>query len=169
MTSDIRNGSQVKAVQDLVVQLKSKQKRIEELEEEVKALKAQKKELEEVAIPDTMSEIGVQSLTLMTSEIVTVKPFYYARLPQEPEPFLNWLRDHGFGGLVKEKLEAYPNSDLVQYLVNLLDGLKVDYECNSTVHWKTLEAWFKECTEAGIVLPTSLFPNYVGRIAKVKG
>lgn len=158
----------VKEIEVLVEQLKSKQKRIEELEYEVKSIKQQKKELEEVTIPETMSELGVQSVTLLSHEVVTIKPFYYARLPENPEPFFKWLRDNEFGGLIKEKVEAYPG-EKAELLLDFLNQFEINYESNSTVHWKTLEAWFKECRESGLVLSTDLFPHYEGRKAQVKG
>src|SRR6266436_2595648 len=101
-------NNSVQIIEKLVKELKDRVAKIEELENEIKLLKEKKKELEENIIPDTMSELGAHSITLKSHEIVTVKPFYYARLPQEPENFFKWLRANGFGGLIKEKIEAYP-------------------------------------------------------------
>jgi|ERR1035437_6838093 hypothetical protein len=159
-----------KAIGKLVDGLKERKKRIEELEEEIKGLKGEVKEFEEVLIPDAMTElIGGTQITLLSGEIVKVDPFYYARLPKEPEPFFKWLRANNFGGLIKEKIEVMPDSDLIELITDFLIQFNVAFEQMSTVHWKTLEAWFKECIEAGVKnLPTDLFTSYVGRKAKVK-
>ena len=158
----------VEWVGKLVNELKEKNKKISDLEEEVKQLKEAKKQLEEGTIPDAMLEIGVNSLTLMTREVVTVKPFYYARVPKEPEQFFTWLRANGFGGMIKDEIKVYPDSDIIEELVNMMKSLGIEHEVNSNVHWKTLESWFKECIEAGAKFDDSLFPHYVGRKVTVK-
>lgn len=168
MTLAPRNGEAVKYIQSLVNMLKEADLEIESLKNKLKHVQGQKKDLEENIIPDAMTEIGVQQIQLLTNEIVTVKPFYFARLPSEPEPFFHWLRDNGFGGLIKEKLEVIPDSEYMELIKEFLDELKTQYEQMSTIHWKTLEAWFRESIEAGIGLPTDLFINYVGRKAKIK-
>lgn len=159
----------VKFIGKLIQELKGKQKKMAELEEETKLLKAQIKELQELTIPDVMSELGMQQVTLMTNEIVIIKPFYYARLPEDPSKFFTWLRDNEFGGLIKEKVEVVPDASLSQLLIDFLDKFNITYEQMSTIHWKTLEAWFKECCEAGVKLPLDLFLNHTGRKAIVKG
>jgi hypothetical protein len=157
----------VKVIEDLVIQLKSKVSRIDELEKELKDIKKQKKNLEETVLPDTMSELGVTSVTLRSSEVITVKPFFYARLPEQTDGFFSWLRESGFGGLIKEKVEIYPG-DNAELLLSFLKEFAIGYESKSTVHWKTLEAWYRECVEAGLKLPIDLFPHYEGRIAKIR-
>lgn len=166
MTQNPTNGI-AKHIQELVTELKNKALRIEELENEVKLLKAGKKDLEEITIPDAMLEHGVQQLTLMTGDIVTVKPFYYARLFKETIPFLTWMRQNGFGGLIKEEVKIIPTVEEMQAVLDLLAEIHVYYEQNSNIHWKTLEAWYRECCEAGVNLPLDLFQNYTGNKAKI--
>lgn len=161
---------QVKYIQKLVADLKEAQRKIEELEDDIKVLKANKKEIEEVIIPEVMVELGVSSVQLLTKEVVTVKPYYFARLPEDTVPFFDWLRKNNFGGLIKEKAELYPDTDMMELVLEFLKEFKMNHEILSTIHWKTLEAWFKECVEGGLlkILPLDLFKNYVGRKATVK-
>lgn len=171
MTENLRNGSIAKHIQELVNDLKEKSMRIEQLEHEVSLLKASKKELEEVTIPSVMMEQGVQELRLMSGDEIEVKPFYYARLPKDnPESFFSWLRQNGFGALIKEQVSIQPTPEQMLVVLEFLKELQIHYESGSTIHWKTLEAWFKECVEGGILdkLPTNLFPNYVGNKAKIR-
>lgn len=161
--------STIKYIGKLVEEVKTSKATVLAKEEEIKELKARIKELEENVIPDVMTEAGAQQITLMSSEVVIVKPFYYARLPEDPTSFFEWLRKNEFGGLIKEKLELYPDGEKSQLLIDFMSEFGISYEQLSSIHWKTLEAWYKECCEAGVAgLPLDLFTNHRGRKATVK-
>lgn len=159
-----------KQVQALVDELQKTKRTIEEKEDEINLLKRQVKTLEQIQIPDLMFENGVSSLTLFSGTNVLVKPYYNAKVPKEnPEPFFQWLREHGHGALVKAHFQEYISSvDDIEFLKRALKELEVSFTVKENVHPKTLTAWFKEQTEKGEQLPLQLFDNFMGNTTVVK-
>src|SRR5215472_10107893 len=94
MTEAEKNGALY--IQKLVDDLKAAKLRIKALENEISETKAKQTELEQISIPDYMTEhYKANSVTLLSGDIVTVKPFYYARLPEDPTKFFDWLAHNG--------------------------------------------------------------------------
>ena len=169
MTSEQRNGA-AQYIQRLVDDLKSAQLRIKELENEIEQQKAKKTELEQVTIPDYMTEVNIRAIKLFSGSEVTVKPFYYARVPKNPDEFFDWLRSNNHGGLIKNKFEVIPTTDEAAEYIEYFLSHEIGncYERSKSIHWKTLEAWFKEQCELHNPLPLDKFDNFIGRKATVK-
>jgi hypothetical protein len=175
MNDSAANGKQsAQHIQKLVNELKEAQAKIKDLEAQLSATKAARTELETITIPDYMFELKISQISLMSGDAVSVKPFYYARLPETPserDTFFDWLNANGHRGLVKDKFEVLPpDAAKAEYLKYFLDHeIGSCYERSRGIQWKTLEAWFKEQCENHSQLDLTLFKNYVGRKATVKG
>jgi len=169
MTNEERNGF-VKEIEKQVGLLRSINIRIKELEDEISQSKAVKREYEEQVIPDIMLENGVTSVRLASGDSVEVKPFYYARIPKDnPDAFFAWLDANGHGALVKSHLEIYTtDGEIVELMKEFCEEFRIPLEVGRGIHWKTLEAWFREQTQKGANLPTNLFENYVGKKATIR-
>lgn len=157
-------------LQGYVEELRDAKRKIKTLEEEISNLKVKAKEVEEVKIPDVMLEHGLNAVTLFSGARVEVKPYYFARVPKDnPAPFYVWLEEHGHGSLVKSHFEIWTTDhNIVDIFKSTAEEVNQPFDLGRGVHWKTLEAWFKEQCERGVSLPTQLFENYVGRKAVVK-
>lgn len=135
---------QLKSVASLSLQLVEAQDMVEAAEERLKAQKEKLRVIEQVALPDLMTELGVEGLTLSDGTSISIKPMYGASITKDHEgEAFDWLKEHGFGDLIKERM-----------VVN--------------VHPMTLRAWYKERVEAGEEVPDTLFSGFVGRKAVVK-
>lgn len=171
MTQTDHNGASAQ-IQKLVDEVRSADTEIEALETKLSELKAQKRTLQEITIPDVMTEHGMSAITLFSGIRVELKPFYYARLPKETsrlEQFFAWLRDNGFGALVKSKFEIFTtDAEETKALVDFFAECNIPYDLNESIHWKTLEAWYKEQYEHAVSLPELLFDHYTGRKANIK-
>lgn len=174
----LRNGNRLDHLTKLVSRLEEVKAEIKNKEEEVKRLTTERERLEKLDIPDYMLELGLDSALLTSGLSVIVQPFYYARLPSlddiKPESVsrrenaLKWLRDHNHGGIIKENIVVIPSLANAQLVLDFLKEIQASYEEKSSVHWKTLESWFKEVVSSGQSVPMDLFSGYVGRLAKVK-
>ena len=172
------NTDNIRQLTDMVEDLQRTKQEIDNLENKVTRLKAYKKKLEEETIPDSMLEMGMDSVKLTNGLSVEVSPFYYARLPpvtdnrpksvKDRETAMQWLRDNGHGGIISESIVVIPSIDNAQLIIDILKEIHAAYEEKSGVQWKRLESWFKEVVSDGQDVPFEMFSGFVGRRAKVK-
>src|SRR5581483_3977771 len=124
--------------------LQQEQRSVDALEAELKAHKQRLQELETQTLPDLMTELGLEGVTLKDGSSVTVKPFVAAHISKEHEDAaFAWLESHGYGDIIKERTIV-------------------------SIHPSTLKAWAKERVEAGDEIPDDLFGIFIGRKAVVK-
>lgn len=158
----------------LTKEVKARDREIEDKEQQIADLKAEVKKLREEIIPEVMDEAGQSRVTLLNGTEIEVKPFYFARAPQNEEgysplPFYDWCDEHGHGGLVKTHLEIFTSDyETVKLVREFSQMFQIQVEEGRGIHWKTLESWFREQYEAHKPLPLTLFKNYVGRTTKIK-
>lgn len=158
-------------IQPLVDERDADKEKIKELTETISQLEAKVRDLEQNQIPDTLLEYGFpDGVFLPNGKTVQVKPFYFARVHKETtEEFYAWLRANGHGGLVKAHFQQWMTDPYsIVLLKKILSEFAISYELKDGVHWKQLEAWFKEQTLKGEDLPLTLFDNYIGRKAFIK-
>ena len=123
-------------------------------------------------IPNALAEMNLKSLKLSDGSEVSVKDFYYARITEKNKSLAyKWLRDHGYGDLIKNEIavpfgrgEDARANELLKTLVN------TGYEPNqkTVVHPQTLKAFVKEQLESGKELPLDLLGAYAGQKTVIK-
>ncbi len=113
----------------------------------------------------------MDSFTLKNGAKVQVKPFYAGKISDEnKEEAFKWLRQHGFGSLIKREISAKfgkGQDKLATMALEALEKLGCDPGDKTSVHPQTLKAFIKEQVEAGKNLPTDLLGVFVGKVTKV--
>jgi len=147
------------------------QKQITMVEEQLAKLKDAESLLSEQTIPNLMQQAGIAMLKLADGSSVEVKPFYAARIPQaKVEEAFQWLRDNGFGDLIKNNVTLTFGRSEDNVAKSLVDELKKKgHNVNQTekVEPMTLKAFVKEQIQAGRNVPSDLFGVYVANKTKI--
>ena len=119
-----------------------------------------------------MQEAGVNAIKLADGTQVEVKPFYGARIPESrTDEAFSWLRDKGFGDLIKNTVTTTFNrgqDNQVAELVKVCEQYGFKYLQKQKVEPMTLKAFAKEQVEKGKELPFDLFGIYIANKAKLK-
>lgn len=151
-----------------------------ELEEEVarleQSLKDKKRELsflQEVRLPEAMDNINMQHFALADGTAIEVKQVTKASIPsRHREAAIQWLRDNGYGALVKRKLaltfgkgQDEVADEVVRYLQ---EQMQLNADDKPEVHHQTLTAFVKEQQAKGVQLPEDLLGVYNARKAEIK-
>ena len=97
----------VKDVAKLCEQLAKTEQAIDQSDQLKKELTEMKEKLSFELIPQAMQELGLQTLELKTGEKIQIKPLLRVTPKVEDRPVVyQWLRDNGFGDLVKNTISA---------------------------------------------------------------
>jgi len=106
LSNEINMGD-VKDVAKLCEQYAQTEKAIDQADQLKKELTAMKEKLSYELIPQAMQELGLQTLELKTGEKIQIKPLLRVTPKVEDRPVVyQWLRDNGFGDLVKNIISA---------------------------------------------------------------
>lgn len=113
-------------------------------------------------LPDLMRELGVESLKLEDGVTISIKEDVSASITEERRgPAHAWLRDHGFGGLIKTNVTATFSRGMEEEAARLASQIALDMhvpvDCVERVHPATLKSFIRERMEAGDKLPMELF------------
>ena len=138
----------------------------------------EKKNVERIAqidLPELMLEAEMQEFTMTNGNTVKVKEHVHAAITEaNNEEALKWLRDNGFGGLIKAvvKVSFSANEEGIEQATELTEKLVEthgnDVEMKQTVHAARLKAFVKEQLEAGAEIPRQLFGVHTFSEAEVK-
>lgn len=129
--------SDLEQVAQMATDLQLIRNRMALLAAQLKELGAEERQLSQHDLPERMREIGLTEFTLEQGGKVSVKHRVKASLTAaKKEEGLGWLRDNGFGDLIKAR--------------TIEEG----------VHANTLTAFCKEQLSMGKPLPTTLFGVY---------
>ena len=135
---------------------------IADVEETLADLKLQQKHLSEDIIPPMMQELGVKELKMSEGQKVSIKPFYAGK-PIGSAGF-EWLRENGFGDIVKAKLDIPYDFVNEPEQVELFRKLAADAGLmaftNTSVHHMTMGAFLKEQDDKHVKLPEDLIQQY---------
>lgn len=148
------------------------QRECDELEQQLKN-KRQKlnKHLFEV-IPNALAERNLTSLKLVDGSEVDIQSYYTAKIPKESEQqAYKWLRDNGFGDLIKNEVVVQFGRDEDGRANNFVKSLVSDgYEPTQKthVHPQTLRGFIREQMESGKNLPLDILGGYAGQRATIK-
>ena len=152
--------------------LLAKQKEIQDVEIALKELKRHERMLNQDTIPQLMSNLGFEKITLSTGQQVTVKDSVQCAIPAiiRPEAY-KWMDEHGHGDLIKIALTAKFARGEKEQADAAFDAL-IDVGANpnqtESVHAGTLKAWAREELGQGHSLPQEYFKVHVVKITTVK-
>ena len=123
-------------------------------------------------LPEALEEMGLQKFTLTDGSEISVKPIYAASIPvdRRPEAF-EWLRDHGFGDLVKNNVTVTfgrGEDEDARDFVDFCDAQGFVPSQTEKVEPSTLKAWLRERVEAGDPIPLDLFGAFISQRATIK-
>jgi len=136
---------------------------IENQENQLKESKENARKLREEVIPSSMQELGLAELKLDTGQKITVKQDVYASIPKDNKlSALQWLEDHGHGGLIKtDVVTSYGKGEEEEgrarkLLFKLLaEGEKT--KLSRGINAQTLKAFLREQIAKGEDVPLDLF------------
>lgn len=147
------------------------QNEIKTIEEKLNKVKEQEKFLSEHAIPSLMQSSGISIIKLEDGTEVKVSPYYYAKISEDKkEAAFAWLRENGFGDLIKNNISLDFGMNEDSEANNVVAQLKAKgYNVfqSTTVHSSTLKAFVKEQITEGKGLPEDLFGIYTASKTKL--
>ena len=145
---------------------------ISDLEDAIKDAKLRFRKVSESDIPEAMGTLGVDSIKLLNGRQIQIVKKYSATISMANKvKALQWLRENGFGGLIKRKVGAEfgkGDDEQAAHLLSELGGRNLYVYDDANVHHSTLRAFVKEQMEMGSNLPEELFGVYVVNRATIK-
>jgi hypothetical protein len=147
-----------------------------DLESQVKAKETERRKIAEQDLPDAMKEIGLKSFELSDGTEINVKEEVFAGIPeQNREACFSWLRENGFGDLIKNEIKitlGMGEDDRARFLKDFLlhnnqEG-PFDFDEKTTVLAQTLKAFVREQDKKGRPIPENLFSVHRLSVAKLK-
>lgn len=167
-------SSNLKVVlQQLADELIEAEEQVRIKEEELAQAKGVLKDIAEKRIPEATEGMD-GTLDLGDGRKLVIKEEIRASIAGDKKyPAIRWLDDHGYGNIVKRKLELLFEREEEQLAKAVMEtirgaGFNVPIKEDHSVHWQTLVAWVKEQLSEGVELPTEVFGIYRQRTAKVK-
>ena len=148
------------------------QKEVANMEEQIKKLKETERNLSAQSIPNLMQQAGISEIKLDDGTAISIKTYYAASISKanEDEAF-NWLRDNGYGDLIK-------NNVLLQFgkaqdkdannLVNELKSKGHNVSQKMKVEPMTLKAFVRNEIEQGKSVPMDLLGVFIGNKTTIK-
>ena len=160
------------AINTLVLRAEELARELEELEETRKHKDDERRRLVERDIPDAMREVGLSLVRLTDGSEVSLKDDVYASIPEAKlRTALSWLRQQGFGDIIKNEVRVAFGSgeDLeAQQVADFLLQNGRDFARRETVHPQTLRAFAREQLARGRSLPEDGFAVHTVTTARVK-
>lgn len=145
--------------------------RVAVLEEDLKNAKAAAMKTKLVDMPELMLEFGLTSFTMTSGQKIDIKEDVQCAITEAMRPrALAWLREHGFGGLIKTIVSVEFDRGAVEEAEQLAIRLNeegVPAFAEEKVHAMTLKSFVTEQLEAGHSIPFDLFGVRPFNIAKV--
>ena len=134
---------------------------VEAAEEALAEAKRKLNDTIERAIPEIMAKCGMEEFKTEGGLKVKVKPIIRASIAKARRPLAHaWLRDNGYGGLIKSKITigfGMGDEEKATALKEQLEANYGDVKADDTVHPATLKSWATERLEAGDTFPQDLF------------
>lgn len=166
---DIPQGK-LDSLGELAKELARLEAEIADLENKLKNRSDRLRLITEVAMPEIMMEIGIESLKLLTGQKCILTKFYACSIPEETSAgAFAWLREQGHDSIIKSKIEASFGKGEDEKVQKLMETLVDEgFTCKTNVHPMTLKSFVKEQMESGNPLPEHLFKVHVGNKVKIK-
>jgi hypothetical protein len=116
------------------------------LEAQLKAAKERRDQLEVSHIPQLMSDLGINEITMRDGRTISIKPQYFGSVAQtRMAQAVQWLEARSMDGIVDRKLEV---TDWDAALLTLLAERQIDHSVKQSIHPSRLRAFVKERIEA---------------------
>ena len=148
------------------------EKEITDLEDKLKVKKDYKKHLSENVLPNLFAEVGLSELKLADGRHLKVGNYYGASIKEaKKEAAFAWLRNNGFGDMIKNQVSCSFGRDEDEKARGLIDTLNKGGYQSSQREWvepSTLRAFIREQHEAGKELPMDLLGAFVGQKTTIK-
>ena len=148
------------------------EKEITDLEDKLKVKKDYKKHLSENVLPNLFAEVGLSELKLADGRHLKVGNYYGASIKEaKKEAAFAWLRNNGFGDMIKNQVSCSFGRDEDEKARGLIDTLNEKGYPSSQREWvepSTLRAFIREQHEAGKELPMDLLGAFVGQKTTIK-
>lgn len=124
-------------------------------------------------LPELMRELGLESITLASGEVVTVRNDVAAAIPPaRREEAFRWLERRGFGGLIRTEVSLVYGREEREQALKDAEQIRAlthhDALITESVHPQMLRAFVREQMEAGQVVPFDLFGVHPFSEAKIK-
>jgi len=147
-------------------------KEIAIMEEKLKTLKETERGLSEHSIPNLMQEAGISEMKLEDGTAISTGKVYGASISKakESEAF-QWLRDNGFGDLIKNNVVLQFGKAQDKDANNLVNELKSkghNVSQKMKVEPMTLKAFVRNEIEQGKSVPMDLLGVYIGNKTTIK-
>ena len=147
----------LKALSQKCNKLEALQTEINQQEQNIKSLKEKQRKLSEEEIPTFLQEKGLTSIRLNNGTEVSVSEVILPGVLVDNRPFCyQWLRDNGFGDLIKNIVSVNFGMGEDQDAVDLkkqIDELGLVCAEKEDVHYQTLKAFVGEQHRKGVNLP----------------
>lgn len=165
-------NDKLKRVSDIANAILDKQDEISDIEEKLQIKNLELKILVEQTLPDAMKEVGLRTFELEDGTEVGTKEEIFIGMPNDKkEACLNWLRDHGFGDLIKNEIKisfGMGDDEQAAILRQRLVSEGSAFDEKTSVPFQTLKAWAKEQDRKGNEIPEDLFSIHRASVAKLK-
>ena len=145
---------------------------IANLKEQLKKKEDYRTKLSEEVLPSLFSEVGLSELKLSDGRKIKVSEYYRAAIKVENrEAAYAWMRNNGFGDLVKNQVTCSFGRNEDEKAKSLIDTLNDRGYQSMQREWvepSTLRAFIREQHEAGKQLPMDLLGAFVGQKTTIK-
>lgn len=145
--------------------------KVKETEEYLKSFKKELLELQTREFPAAMTELNLSTITTSDGHTVSCDPFVGASIRKDKkEEAHDWLRDNGFGDLIKTITSIDTGRDLEAKEVARKALVDAGFAPNTdeNVHSGTLKVWVREQVTAGTPIPLELFGAFLGQKTTIK-
>ena len=145
---------------------------IANLKEQLKKKEDYRTKLSEEVLPSLFSEVGLSELKLSDGRKIKVSEYYRAAIKVENrEAAYAWMRNNGFGDLVKNQVTCSFGRNEDEKASSLISDLYekgLEPAQREWVEPSTLRAFVREQYEAGRELPMDLLGAYIGHKTTIK-
>ena len=145
---------------------------IAKLKEQLKKKEDYRTKLSEEVLPSLFSEVGLSELKLSDGRKIKVSEYYRAAIKVENrEAAYAWLRNNGFGDLVKNQITCSfgrNEDEKASSLISDLSEKGLEPAQREWVESSTLRAFVREQYEAGREIPMDLLGAYIGHKTTIK-
>ena len=145
---------------------------IANLKEQLKKKEDYRTKLSEEVLPSLFSEVGLSELKLSDGRKIKVSEYYRAAIKVENrEAAYAWMRNNGFGDLVKNQVTCSFGRNEDEKASSLISDLSERGLEPAQREWgepSTLRAFVREQYESGKEIPMDLLGAYIGHKTTIK-
>lgn len=147
-------------IADMAEVLAAQRERVEDAEHKLGLEQAALRQIEEIDFPELMRECELTEVKLRNGITLKLVDDVKCGITAENKAFAYaWMREHGFGGLIKTALNVPFSRDeesVMNRVANAIVEMGRAVDKTENVHPQTLKSFVKEQLEAGNNLPDSI-------------